>query len=279
MPQEAMVFACVDGSSISHSVCDYAAWIARVTQSPLRLQYNAEPALKAKSIDLSGSMGLATQSQLLAELAEVEAEHQRLSFAHGRALLDSFKQRVQAQGVEAPVVKLRHGGLTEDLISLEDSLRVLVIGAWGEHEQRVAGRIERLARAMHRPIFVANNTYIEPKQAVLIFDESPAGQKALQWAMESPVYANVDIFLVCFGEETEDFVDAARQLRLANRVVFTASLVTSEPVDALIQFVQQKRCDLVMLGAFRHNRFHDLLFGSFTARVLRKAKVPVLLLR
>lgn len=279
MPQEAMVFACIDGSSISHSVCDYAAWIARVTQSPLRLQYNAEPALKAKSIDLSGSMGLATQSQLLSELADVEAEHQRLSVAHGKALLDNAKQRVQAQGIHTPVVKLRHGGLTEDLISLEASLRVLVIGAWGEHEQRVAGRIERLARAMHKPIFVANNTYVEPKQAVLIYDESAAGQIALQWAMESPVYANVDIFLVCFGEETEGFLDAARQLRLANRVVFTASLVTSEPVDALIQFVQEKRCDLVMLGAFRHNRFHDLLFGSFTARVLRKAKVPVLLLR
>ncbi|WP_119396054.1 universal stress protein [Salinibius halmophilus] len=276
------VYACIDRSSLHLPVCDYAAWIAQQTGTPLRIQFNAEPAPTTRSLDLSGSIGLSTQAHLLDELASLEAKHQKLAVQAGRALLSSAKVRAQSFGIVEPEIRLRHGDLTEDLLAHEEKIRVLVIGAWGEqHEDdhRLAKRVEVLARAMQVPVLVANQRFSMPKKVAFIFDESDTGQRALNWISTSPVYQDLDILLVKLGEETQAFTEAARALRLAGRLVYPTCLMKGASVEQLVSFMMDKGCDLLALGAFRHNRMHDLLFGSFTMKVLKQANIPVLLLR
>lgn len=282
MPSTQFVHACIDNSSLRHAVCDYAAWIALSTSVSLRLQYNVESAQTAGSLDLSGAVGLGTQAKLLDDLADVDARQQAADLAQGKALLAEARGRVQAAGVETPQIKLHNMDLTDDLIGHQDEISVLVMGAWGaqhEDDHRLAKRIEVLARKMQAPILVANQAFKRPRRAAFIFDESEAGSNALAWVANSPLCSLVDIYLVKLGEETQAFTDAARQLRLANRVVHASCLMKGTSIEQLLAFMLDKECDLLALGAFRHNRLHDLVFGSFTSQVLKKANVPVLLLR
>ena len=66
------VMACIDGSSVSESVCDYASWIASEIFRPLKLTHTIANNQHAAIADYSGAIGLGSQQDLLNELTEVE---------------------------------------------------------------------------------------------------------------------------------------------------------------------------------------------------------------
>lgn len=58
-----------------------------------------------------------------------------------------------------------------------------------------------------------------------------------------------------------------------------AELAYGEPSQQIIQWVEQKRCDLVAMSTHGHRFFADMFLGSTADRVRHKIAVPVLLLR
>ena len=51
------------------------------------------------------------------------------------------------------------------------------------------------------------------------------------------------------------------------------------PSDAILTAVEREGSDLLIMGAYGHSRVRELLLGSTTDAILRRAKVPVLLYR
>jgi nucleotide-binding universal stress UspA family protein len=58
-----------------------------------------------------------------------------------------------------------------------------------------------------------------------------------------------------------------------------AELAYGEPVDEIIKWVQQKRCDLVAMSTHGHRLLADIFLGATASRVQHRIRVPVLLLR
>jgi nucleotide-binding universal stress UspA family protein len=58
-----------------------------------------------------------------------------------------------------------------------------------------------------------------------------------------------------------------------------AELAYGEPVDEIIKWVQQKRCDLVAMSTHGHRLLADIFLGATASRVQHRISVPVLLLR
>ncbi len=58
-----------------------------------------------------------------------------------------------------------------------------------------------------------------------------------------------------------------------------AELAYGEPSQQIIQWVEQKRCDLVAMSTHGHRFLADMFLGSTADRVRHKIGVPVLLLR
>ncbi|HUO24305.1 MAG TPA: universal stress protein [Candidatus Aquilonibacter sp.] len=58
-----------------------------------------------------------------------------------------------------------------------------------------------------------------------------------------------------------------------------AELAYGNPADQIIQWVEQKRCDLVAMSTHGHRFLGDLFLGSTANRVRHSIGVPVLLLR
>jgi len=118
------VLACIDGAALSTAVCDYAAWIASRVQAPVKLLHNLEHRPQAAVADLSGSIGLGSQEELLEELTRVEQERSRLLMQKGKLMLKAAEERVHADGVEQVECWQRHGSLQESLIENEQDIRV-----------------------------------------------------------------------------------------------------------------------------------------------------------
>ena len=87
------ILACIDGSSVTESVCDYAAWYANELNLPLSLLHVIDVP-KSYRHDLSGSIGMDSRSSLLKELTSLDEQTARVANKHGEALLQDAKAHI-----------------------------------------------------------------------------------------------------------------------------------------------------------------------------------------
>ena len=283
--KDPMVLTCIDGSRYSGAVCDYAAWISSRTGAPIKLLHNIERVTTPAVADLSGSIGLGSQEELLEELTLLEQQRSKLQLEQGRLMLDEARARAQSGGAERVVTCQRHGSLAESLIELEDHIRVLVLGIRGEEhgdsDKGLGAQLETVVRSLHKPILVVNREFKAPENILLAYDGSEAARKALDMVASSPVFRGVACHLVYVGDAAAAeavLAEGAEALGHAG-IDVTSSNLRGKTVEALVAYQQEHNIDLTVMGAFSHNRLRDLLLGSVTAKMLLSANQPLLLLR
>ncbi|MFQ3229796.1 universal stress protein [Reinekea sp.] len=278
--------ACIDGSKFNESVSDYSIWLSQALGAPLKALHAIEHNAIAAVSDFSGAIGIGAQEHLLSELTEVEQQRNKLEIQKGKEILDVVKTRAEAAGIENATSTQRHGPLVEALIDLEHETRVVVIGIRGEasdeKNNHLGGHLETIVRSVQRPIFVVNKSFEAPKAAMLAFDGSECSLKALDMVVNSPMFSNLPVHIVNVSKSVsagEELVAPAKaKLEAAGRTVHS-SVLTGDPAQALCQYQKENNIGLTVMGAFSHNRLRDMVFGSFTAKLLLNTEQPLLLLR
>jgi len=276
------VIACIDGSNAASVVCDYAAWASQRLGAPLTLLHVLDHSRYPVSADFSGNLALGGREHLMEELADLDAKRNRLALEQGKIMLDAACQRAIANGVTEPQQRQRHGDLVDTLAELEGDMRLLVIGKQGEEHDgigaQVGDNVERVIRALQRPILVTAGEFRAPKTILLAFDGSVTSRKGVGILAGSPLFQGLDCHLVTVGNNNEGLDAAARQLEQSGHNVHTA-ILEGEVEPALHQYQQSHSVDLVVMGAYGHSRIREFFVGSTTNKMIREAKVPHLLLR
>lgn len=280
------VMACIDNSSSSLAVCDYAAWASQRLNAPLTLlhvldkeKYPAEP-------DLSGNIGLGSREHLLEQLATLDAQRAKLALEHGQHLLEQARARTLVFGADEPELKQRHGHLIDSLHDLHDGIRLLIIGRGGADSSRsnhsLGSHIEAVARSLHRPILVTANRYKKPEKVMLAFDASPTAYKTVQMLADSQLCTGLPIHMVMAGSDSQDnrqALEKARSLLVSSGFEVHAQIRPGEVESVLHAYQAEHAIDLLVMGAYGHSRIRQFLVGSTTTTMLRTATMPVLLLR
>lgn len=277
------VLCCIDGSSVTTAVCDYAGWIAKTIDAPLRVLHTIEHEKHPVVSDYSGAIGLGSSEELLNELAEVEKSHSRLQIKKGELMLKASKERILASGIERVDVRQRHGSLSESLIELEDHIKFLVVGIRGEeHDDSDGGigrQLETVIRSLHKPILVVNKEFTEPKTIMFACDGSDVCKNALNMIATNSLFKNLHCHVVHVGENGAHLLEgASAMLREAGNPVTVAQL-SGHAEEVLPEYQRDNQIDLTVMGAFSHNRLRGFLLGSFTANMLKATRRPLLLLR
>lgn len=282
-----LVLAGIDGSSLTHAVCDYAAWIAQKVDAPLKLLHSIDhhPEI-ATQTDLTGNIGVDSRDHLLEELTQLEQQRSKLRLQQGKQLLQAAQERVMQAGILDPITNQRHGSLVESLIELENAIRVLVIGVRGKvHDNqpdKIGAKLESIIRSLHKPILVVNAEFKVPERIMLAYDGSPAAEKALDMVATSPLYKGLVCHLVCVSKDEgkgQLLQVATNKLQLAGGIEVIAKKLIGKPEQVLSEYQEQNGIDLTVMGAFGHTRIHDWLLGSFTVKMLTSSHKPLLLLR
>ncbi len=280
------VLACIDGSSYSEAVCDYANWIADTVAAPLHLLHTVEHSRAPATADLSGAIGLGASEDLLSELTELEQNRSRLLLKKGTVMLNAARARAEAAGIPEIHTVQRHGPLSEALVDLEDSTRVLVVGIRGENhadgQHGIGMQLEGLIRALHKPILVVNGSFRPVRNVMLAYDGGVAADKALQLVASSPLFRDAKCHLVHVGDESDEqdpiLKKGAAALADAG-LTFTSVHLRGKSLEALSRYQTEHAIDLTVMGAFGHTRLRHFLLGSFTAQMLDRTEQPLLLLR
>jgi len=281
------VIACIDGSTASPAVCDYAAWSSLRMEAPLVLLHvlNQSEFPQGKR-NLSGNLGFGARESLLNELADLDAQRNKLALEQGRMMLEEAFDRVKGAGITEADRRQRHGDLLETLVELQDETRLLVMGKHGSQGEslgeHIGSHIESVVRTVHRPVLVTTPEYTEPKRIMIAFDGSPTTRKCVDMVAGSPLFKGLPVHVVMVGADTSDNqaqLDWARETLEKAGFEAPASIEAGEVETVLCNYRKALDIDMIVMGAYGHSRIRQFLVGSTTTNVVLHAHVPVLLLR
>jgi len=287
MNPDQKVLACVDQSHYADNIADYAVWAARRMNAPLEFLHvlDRHPELSTGG-DYSGALGMDAQETLLAELSSQDELKSRTAREQGRLFLNRLRERALAAGIESPDVRQRHGQLEETLVEQQKAVNLFVLGRRGESAdttKRDLGRnVERVARAVRKPILTVTENFNEPQRALIAFDGGITTRRGVRMVAESLLFKGLPVHLLMSGKES---ADARKQLDWARRTLeeagfeAPASLVPGDAESVIARTVKEQNIDLLIMGAYAHSPLRTLLLGSKTSDLLRSATIPTLLLR
>jgi len=287
MKNENTVLACVDQSHFADYVADYAAWAACRMSAPLEFLHviDRHPEI-ATGNDHSGAIGFDAQEVLLDQLSHEDEFRSKAVRERGRIFLNDLRERAIVSGVESPDVRQRYGVLEETLVEQEDGVRLFVFGRRGESAestQRDLGRnVERVVRALHKPILAVTDCFTEPRRVMIAFDGGMVTRRGVEMVAASPLFRGLPVHLLMSGKESHG---VSKQLEWAKTTLEAASfdvspsLIPGDAESVIAKAIREQKIDLLIMGAYSHSPLRSLLFGSKTSDLLRSAKVPTLLLR
>ncbi|MQX38276.1 universal stress protein [Roseospira navarrensis] len=282
----ATLMALVDGSAYSESVCRHAAWVAGRTDARVKLYHVLDPRRAPGKRDLSGSIRLGARSELLEKLSSLDEQHAKLAQAQGRAILEDARALIEAEGVTNVVTRLRHDDIVETVEAKEGAADMILIGKRGEaaglDKPHLGSNFERIVRASHKPVFVANRAFKPISRVLIAYDGGVSSMQAVDYVARDPLFAGLDVVVATVGAETEDnrrALDNARATLTAGGHGAEALILRGQPGKALGDYVEREGIDLLVMGAYGHSRLRTLVIGSTTTEMIRACRVPVVLVR
>lgn len=284
---EERVLACVDKSRFADFVTDYGAWAAEKLNVPLELLHIMGRAPNvADGSDRSGAIGIDAQEQLLTTLSERDEATSRSEREQGRLFLNGLRERATAARGGSVDIRQRRGELTETLRAQETLVKLYVIGRRGqsaEATQRDLGRnVERVVRSLRKPILAVTDSFREPRRALLAFDGGSVTRRGVSLVAESALFRDMSIDVLMSGKPS---TNAEKQLEWASRVLTEAgldartALIPGDAERIIARETQERKVDLLTMGAYSHSPLRTFLVGSKTSDLLRSAPVPTLLIR
>ncbi|WP_376690211.1 universal stress protein [Wenzhouxiangella sp. EGI_FJ10409] len=287
IPADGRIMACVDASIYADSVIDHAAWASkRLDAALVCLHVLDRETAHSPTADYSGNIGIDTQSALLEELAELDAQRSRAAMRQGRSLLERATKRAVSAGAIEPEALQRHGSLVETATELEDDVRLFVIGKRGEsvdfNKGHLGANLERTVRGVNRPLLVTSRKFRPIERFAIAFDGSATTRKCVEMVCMSPLLKGLACHLIVAGSEDDKLRESLGRARQELEAAGFEPRTVVQPGDAeqvIIDQVGQLDIDLLVMGAYGHSRIRHLIVGSTTTSVLRSCMIPVLLLR
>ena len=276
------VLVCLDGSELSKAVCDYGIDIAKKLDLPLVLLNVVEHSHISKRVDLSGNIGLGSKDILLDELANEEMNESKQLISKGKTVLKEMQEYVQSQGIENCSTLQKHGTLYETLDELSNDLRLAIIGLKGEGSSNIGSHIEELLRTVNIPIFLVNQEFKPIESMLMAYDGSEYAKKAIKIGKQNPIFPNIKRHIVNINKDTNSsnmLLNEAKELFANVNINVETKSLSGDSVEALLQYQKENNLDIIAMGAYSHNRFKHMIFGSFTSKILLNSKVPLILFR
>jgi nucleotide-binding universal stress UspA family protein len=281
------LLALIDGSIYSQSICDYTGWIALRTSASVELLHVlGRRDVSSAPADFSGNLDVDARDNLLAELASLDEQKAKLSQKRGRAILIEAKARLLAAGVTGVSTKLRHGDLIETVNELEADCDLVVVGKRGEAADfarlHLGSNLERIVRASQKPVIVASRVFQAVNRFLIAFDGGPSSWMAVEHIARGSLFPGLQCHVLTVGSETAEAKDAlgsaSKRLRDAGYAV-EANFIQGQPETAIAAYVEARKIDLLVMGAYGHSRLRNLIIGSTTTEMIRSCRIPVMLFR
>jgi nucleotide-binding universal stress UspA family protein len=271
-----------DGSDYGKTAIAYGISIARKLNARLTGLHVVDIRLMQGPVftDISGSIGLPPYQELL-PVIESGLD------AKAETILNDFREQCEAAGIH-PETKKVVGVIDETIIEEGRTCCDWVLLAQrGEHFHLDGGAIlgstaQSVVRRSGKPVLVTPEHFREIKTMALAYDGSTPANNALKLAAELSQQAAWPLSIVIITDDEALGAKRAQKAKdfLTPLTIDSTVIIRKGKEDKeLLRFIREGSADLLVMGAYGHNRLRELLLGSTTSSVIRKSTIPVLLTR
>ena len=278
------ILACIDGSAVTESVCDYAIWYASRLNLPVGLLNVVEvPASTRHS--LAGTIG--SRQGLADKLTHIDAERSKIANDYSKALIEDAEHYIKDKANVSVDVYRRRGKLLPVIELLKEQNCAIVMGQHGENYKNgrinIGSHIETIARATSVPMLICSDPFKTPSSYMVAFDGSKTAIKAVEVIAKSPLLKDLQGHIVMIGHDDEasnqSLIAAAEQLKSAGFMVESHHLPKSDAVEGLLNFQAKNQVDIIVIGAYGRSKLQQLFLGSTTTKLIAQTAMPVILVR
>lgn len=277
------VLCCVDGGKYTQAIMDYAVYIANNMNLPLRLLNVVEHNHNAKSVDMSGNIGLGAKEDVLEKLVKEEASDSKNAIQAGKELLKSLKEQISPLCNNEVVSSQVHGDIIENIVEFEEDTAILIIGLNSHEKELVGDNVKDIIKSIHKPVLLVNNDFVEPKKLLVAYNGSNESRKLLQATSTKPIFnketQRTIINLSKHEASSRELLNEAKNIYARNGIEVDTYGARGESPALITDYFEKERFDVLCMGAFGHSWIKQLVLGSFTEKVLSKMKKPILLYR
>ncbi len=274
-----------DGSANSLIALEYGIYIARKLGASLIGLYVLDVNLIQGPMltDISGSVGMPPYDGFF-DAIETSLNEK----ADG--ILRDFQERCKKSGIKADVKKTI-GKISPIIIEEAQSADLILMAKKGEHfhlkEGGLLGSVaEAVVRNSGKPVLITPDNFVEIESMGLAYDGSDSASKALELSLELSDQAVWPLTAVIITSDAKKADSLSTQIEDMNQKESVAPksdceiiILSGKEQDEIIKFIREGAVELMVMGAYGHNRLRELLLGSTTSHVIRKSPIPVLLTR
>lgn len=283
------ILLCTDGSAYSQVSYEYAAWLAQQMEVEIEVLYvtDSRGEQAAQTADFSGSIGINSYQKLLGELVEIEAAKAKNDHQRAKIILQEAQKLLSDRQVKRIELTHETGFLVDLFHELERDRDLVILGKRGENanfaSEHLGANMERIVRSSHRPCLVTPRKFQPVNRVLVAYDGGKSCQKALQYLTQLPAFKNLELHIITV--DTGDTVKAGQRLDSVRKSEAIAEfnpaieLLTGKPEAEIEKYIAAYNIDLLVMGAYGHNRIRHLIIGSTTAQMLRNSQLPVLMFR
>ena len=272
-----------DGSDFAKTAITYGIYVARKLKASLTGLHVVDIRLLQGPIftDISGSVGLPPYQDFI---PAIESDLN----AKADEILQAFLQQCEQAGLPAQVKKAT--GVIDETIIEEGRTCCdwILLAQRGEHFHIDGGAIlgstaQSVVRRSGKPVLITPERFQEIESMAIAYDGSAPADNALELAAELSQAAVWPLTVVIITEDQTLGANLSRKAGdiLAPRRISSATIILPGKKEgkALLEYIYEGSVELLVMGAYGHNRLQELLLGSTTSAVIRKSTIPVLMTR
>jgi nucleotide-binding universal stress UspA family protein len=276
------ILLCTDGSPAASVAGDYAISLATKLGARMHILYITDIRLLEEPwmSDLSGAVGAQPYLGLVSQLQQFQRDK-------AAVILASVSKRCRDAHVACDTAH-ETGSLVHVMLDYERRADLVVLGQRGEHAQWSGGMlgssVERMVRASVKPCLITPEKFQPVNHMLIAYDGSLESGKALHAGIDLAMALGTEVTIttVCQQEAEEaasKTLNEAIQQAQDHGLKAHAQLVHGNAEVEILAHCEKVGATLIVMGAYGHTRIRELIVGSTTSHVMRKATVPVLLVR
>lgn len=275
------ILVALDGSAHADATIEYGLWLAEHLHARLIGIHVLDVISIEGSFmhDVTGSLGGEPLLDFATKMRDVLQER-------GRGLLEAFRTRCQARGIDCDTV-LPLGVIPNEICSHARTADLVVLGHRGVNEQfstgLLGGTTESVTRKSPKPVLVTPVEFAPIRKPVLAYDGSARASAAMHAAATLTSALQLPLTVVHVsrdaGQEMDPIAHEAQRYLAAYGIEVTLRLLSGPPHQRIVDLVRDGGYDILFIGAYGHSRIIEMVLGSTTEYVLRNSPAPVFLTR
>lgn len=271
----------VDGSANSNIALDYGIYIAPKLEAALTGLHVIDVFLIQGPImsDITGAVTLPPYDGFF-DAVETSLKEK------ADTVLKHFEDRCRAARIPC-AAKKNIGKISDTIIEESRNADLILMAKKGEHfHLKEAGLIGSVAEVVIRhsgkPVMVIPNSFREIESMGLAYDGSASARKALELSLNISEKAKWPITVLIISADHAKAAELSGQVEtMALQGQADCEIIVSagREADEILKFIREGAVELMVMGAYGHNRLREWLLGSTTSHIIHKSSIPVLLIR